>query len=381
MNDKTVNILIEFIKKRLLTRNMLLDSNKFKYDCKWLKKNYYIEYKQIFDTTKFLDTLNPPYSQRIWHIWNNKLCILMCGNCKKVPLKYMSFKEGYNKYCSRKCSALNINTQKTRSKTCIEKYGEGNQTNNKKRKQTWITKYGIDHPSKTKKQKEKIKRSHMTRTKEQKNKSNLKLRQTCLDRYGDENFNNREKAIETCLDIYGTKTPAENEKILAKIKKTKNNRSEDEVSIWKEKYINTSLNRYDTKHPMQNPIIAEKITGYNWYDYILPSGKQINIQGYEPIALDMLLKEYDEEDILYKKSDMPEIWYQWEDKTRHRYYPDFYIPKNNLVIEIKSDYTYKANIEINLLKEEAAVNNGYDYKFIIFNKKGEQLQINEDGER
>jgi hypothetical protein len=50
---------------------------------------------------------------------------------------------------------------------------------------------------------------------------------------------------------------------------------------------------------------------------------------------------------------------------KHRYYPDFYIPKNNLIIEVKSSFTYKVNLKINLLKEKATKKVGYKYKLFI----------------
>ena len=55
----------------------------------------------------------------------------------------------------------------------------------------------------------------------------------------------------------------------------------------------TNLERYGVEYPQQNPEIAEKASknSYRKKTYILPSGKQILCQGYEPLALDKLIKE------------------------------------------------------------------------------------------
>lgn len=98
-------------------------------------------------------------------------------------------------------------------------------------------------------------------------------------------------------------------------------------------------------------------------DYVFPSGKTIKIQGYEGLALDILLTTYSEQDIeicgrnhsfIYKKKN-----------NDHRYYPDLFIKPINTYIEVKSFYTYKKNINMNLLKRQAILDAGYDFRFMI----------------
>ena len=52
---------------------------------------------------------------------------------------------------------------------------------------------------------------------------------------------------------------------------------------------------------------------------------------------------------------MPKIEYNLNNTIR-RYYPDFYIPKDNLIIEVKSMWTYKIDLEKNLAKQKAVQN-------------------------
>ena len=67
------------------------------------------------------------------------------------------------------------------------------------------------------------------------------------------------------------------------------------------------------------------------------------------------------------------ILYNTTDGKKHYYYPDFYIKELNLIIEIKSNYTYEKDLEVNILKQQATINNGFDYIFIIDKKYDEFL--------
>ena len=98
---------------------------------------------------------------------------------------------------------------------------------------------------------------------------------------------------------------------------------------------------------------------------ITPSGKRIFLQGLEVNGYNNLIMEgYSEEDILYKKSDMPIIMYSFEGKER-RYYPDFFIRKENLIIEIKCKYTYEVEKENNDEKFLSTKNLGYNHRLMI----------------
>ena len=102
----------------------------------------------------------------------------------------------------------------------------------------------------------------------------------------------------------------------------------------------------------------------------MPSGKIIKVQGYEPFALNYLLALYKEEDIVTNRKDTPEFWYYTTDLKKHRYYPDIYIKSVNMVIEIKSTWTNIKHIEVDELKKQCVIKNGYKYKKLIFDSKG-----------
>lgn len=115
-------------------------------------------------------------------------------------------------------------------------------------------------------------------------------------------------------------------------------------------------------------------------DYIFKSGRKEKIQGYEDRGIDLLLNTYNEDDIIINPFQLIKVFYL-EDNKNHRYFPDIYIPKENLIIEVKSKYTYKGFIgwyNTNLLKRQACLNAGYNFQFMIFDNDGTLLDIPDD---
>ena len=328
--------------------------NPSKTSIKYLKPHFPENLNSLLELTSFLPQ-ETKMSERIYCIINNIENIVLCKTCNTNKSNFVNFKKGYGKFCSCNCSSLNISTQKKVKQTKLEKYGDPNYNNRPQAIKTCQEKWGVDNPmylENTKKIIVKTNLKHLNVEYPMQSEEVRKLsRKTREEKYGDPNYNNIPKARKTRKERYG----------------------DPNYGLYgSQSFKNKMLKKYGVEHPNQNSYIADRMErGFknSWHIHTLPSGKQINIQGYEPIALDMLLNEYDEDDILYKRTDMPEIWYQWEDKTWHRYYPDFYIPKNNLVIEVKSEYIYKLEIPKNLLKWQSTKEIGYDFKLFMFNKK------------
>lgn len=131
-------------------------------------------------------------------------------------------------------------------------------------------------------------------------------------------------------------------------------------------------NNYNVEHPMQIPEIISLQQRSDKYrkSYIFPDGDEICIHGYEDRALDILLEKYKKDEIWNEMEDKPEIWYFNPNKNKKcRYFTDFYIPKDNLMVEVKSTYWYKRQKEINLAKFAACVKSGYNLKVYIFDEK------------
>jgi hypothetical protein len=85
----------------------------------------------------------------------------------------------------------------------------------------------------------------------------------------------------TNINKYGVENPIQNQDIKTKI-------------------INTCIQRYGVSNPTQNSEIAEKAVNnsYQTKQYVFPSGKIVNYQGYENLALDELIQNISENDIL-----------------------------------------------------------------------------------
>jgi len=194
-----------------------------------------------------------------------------------------------------------------------------------KKKKTWIKKYGVDNPAKAQENKDKIKAAWPE--------INQKRKKTMLEKYGTESYSTtiefKERRKKTWLKKYGADNPTKNLEILEKV------------------LLKNFQNEYLTK------------------TMTMPSGKERKYQGFEnQVILDLLKSGLSEDDIITGQGNVPHIPYIFEGKP-HRYYPDIYIPKYNLLIEVKSKYTWSKYKEKNMSKIDAAKKLGYNINVVI----------------
>jgi hypothetical protein len=123
---------------------------------------------------------------------------------------------------------------------------------------------------------------------------------------------------------------------------------------------------------VENPYFSDKCK-WKFKEYKLPSGKTVKLQGYENFAADLLLIEYDEHKIIFDKKDIPTINYIENGKTR-RHKPDLFIPSEERIIEVKSDFTFRIHKENVFLKQKFAKQIGYKYEIYVFNSKGKLIK-------
>ena len=140
-------------------------------------------------------------------------------------------------------------------------------------------------------------------------------KQTCLKNYGNKNYNNSKKNRETSFKHYGVENSAQNRDIFDKTQKS---------ALRVKKFNNSSL----------------------WY------------QG--SFELDFLNNFY----ASFEIQRGPTIKYIFNDKNKV-YFPDFYIPKLNLIIEIKNSYLMKRDKDSINSKMNECLNRGYKYILII----------------
>ena len=63
-------------------------------------------------------------------------------------------------------------------------------------------------------------------------------------------------------------------------------------------------------------------------------------------------------------TEMPQLWYEFENST-HRYFPDIYIPTENLLIEVKSPWTVSLDVDKNQAKFKAVKDAGFDFRLEV----------------
>lgn len=182
-----------------------------------------------------------------------------------------------------------------------------------------------------------------------------KRKETNLLVYGNEVSMNSEEIKIVWMENNKNKTQKEKDAINNKRKKTTFLKYGYEYSLQVpeviEKGLKTNMIKYGYRYCMQNPIMFGNSQRNCNKKYTLPSWKIISLQGYENFAMDILLKNYEEDEIITSSKDesYPKIMYQHKNKTK-RYFPDFIIPSKNKIIEIKSTYTYRINLIQNIFK-------------------------------
>jgi len=211
-----------------------------------------------------------------------------------------------------------------------------------------------------------------------------KGKQTCLKKYGVEftsqSQQKKDNSEKTCLEKYGVKTYSQTKEFSKMLQEIWENRSKEEKEKIYNKAKQTFFKNLGVENPMQNIDIFEKQQKSSYYrkNYILPSKKEITLQGYENYTLNSLLKIYKEEEIIIKDKEIfkltgPITYLQ--NNIIHYYRPDFFIPKDNLIIETKSTRTFNIEKEKCILKKDACINLGYNYRWYIYEKNGKEILV------
>jgi hypothetical protein len=269
-----------------------------------------------------------------------KTKIFTCKNCtNKQRIK------NYNESIMNKYGVENINQlQEIKDKkntTCLQKYGVKNVAQNidikNKTKETNKLKYIEKHNSLPP--------------------SLIDKKQELFEKYGTHDYRNsdyiKNKIKQTVLDHYG----------VDHISKSK------EVQSIKRQ---NCMNKYGVEFPMQYPEFSEKASknSYLIKEYVLPSGKIIKVQGYEPFALKDIIniEKINENDIITGCKNVPTVWYNDLQGNKHRHYVDIFIPSQNRCIEVKSNWTVQ--LKNVFLKQTAAKELGYNYEIWVYDNKG-----------
>ena len=314
---------------------------------------------------------------------NAKVSITKQGNldkgcCRSHKLKITNLeKYGFEH------NQLNPEIAEKTKKTNVERYGTANPASSVKVRQkienTLIERFGVNNAFKSAKIKEKIKHTlhekygvdHPMRSESIKNKFN----DTMKEKYGCEWAQQNEDILSTTkqnnIKKFGVENPMMNPEIVEKAKQTNLERYGFESAAQneniKDKMKKTNISKYGVCNAMFSADIVEKQQKmmFSKKEYIWKTGEISIVQGYEPIVLRELEEVgYSYDDILTSPTDMPEIWYEYEN-DKHRYYPDIFIPKENTLIEVKSEWTLELNKDKNEAKFDAVKKLGFNFKLEV----------------
>lgn len=202
-----------------------------------------------------------------------------------------------------------------------------------------------------------------------------KYRETCLNKYGVTNTSKlsqtHEKIKSTNLKRYGvesfTKLESFKENHKLRMLEKYGVDSFSKTEEWLEKQKQTSLEKFGVENASQCPEIFSK-QQKGRFEILQFRDTQLSHQG--SFELDFLEKYYDKFEIIKG----PIIEYEFGGSKR-QYFSDFYLPQFNLIIEIKSTYTFELSKEKNIEKQKRCILIGYRHIFIIDKNYEEFLDI------
>jgi len=317
---------------------------------------------------------------------SNKKVKVICDKCGEERIvKYYSYVnniENWNKYLCNKCSSK-YKVEKI-YKTNFERYGCKFFVNPEKSKQTNLERYGCENVSQSKIIKDKKKETNLknwgTENVFQSEEIKNIAKKTKKEKYGDEHFTNREKSKQTCLKNNGVEWPTQSKKVL-KIR-NKNNKLRygvehyTQTKEYNEKTTITCLERYNNKTFLGSDICQEisKITCRRKYGVDYPSQNyEIHKKQFPKMKMHDIGIKYQgtyEKDFLDLCQKMKlnvnrgkTINFRYKNKDTI-YFSDYYLKDFNLIVEIKSWYTYKLHKDLNLVKKKSVVSQGYKFMFI-----------------
>jgi hypothetical protein len=170
----------------------------------------------------------------------------------------------------------------------------------------------------------------------------IKKEKTVLSKYGvksytqSEDFKNKSK--QTCIEKYGHDFYQKSDE-------------------YKNKIIQTCIEKYGCENVMQS---REHFDSQSKSSLKIKKYKKTNLTYQGTYELDFIEKYHNKVDI----EKINPIRYKLNENN-HYYHPDFYLPEYNLIVEVKSSYTYEFDLNKNLAKKEYSIKNGFNFIFII----------------
>ena len=370
-----------------------------------------IELQRLLKDVDFSGCSLQEKAYRILHDCHDGGVCIVCGS---RDVGFLGLTHGYRRTCSPKCAANDPERNAKTKKTQLERYGGSHMSNKEwiaNRKQQlkdedkkWPGSFG------TQEFKDALKEKYGVDNAGQIPEVIQQIKDTCMDRYGvtnpqqvpeiakrsvETNRRNHPEGIGAASNDYkramhkkyGVTNPFQVPEISKKSIETNRRNHPEGIGAALDAFKKTMLEKYGYENPLSVPEITERRMktsierhgGTGWQiprihkasmrslsqlkSFTLPSGKVIDLMGYEPQVLTHLLENgYHEDDFDW---DVPIIRFIFNGKNA-RYTPDFWIPSRNQILEVKSGYTYNNWLDKNLAKEKACKEQGHDFKFLIW---------------
>lgn len=279
---------------------------------KYIRTNYPDFYQYI--ENKYSSNLSFP--EKLYWYYHDIDKHPLCPQCGKL-LKFKSLFQGYQQFCSYKCSANSREKIERCKKTCEVKYGGigfASRQLSKKCRDTLLSKYGVITPLANKNIHEKkmnttrlrYGRNHRLQDPEYSDIIHAKMRDSIESKYGPNGiFGNpsiRQKIIDTFNDRYGVDNPMK-------------------CDVVKKKLSQTCLERYGTINPMCKQEFVDKMFDTKKTNKTCSSSStEVQFQNY-------LISENIDYISQYKSKQYP-------------FHCDFYIIQYDLYIEIQGSWVH-----------------------------------------
>jgi len=328
-------------------------------DVKITKRNI-IHFRNLGYVCKLKDTITitPDHLTKGSH-QKIKVQCTNCGTQREHTYKiYLQCLKSNNIYVCKKCSAI-------------------------KNEMTCITRYGVLNNSMLPEWKESVQNTWKNKTTKELKEIDIKHKQYYQEKFGVDYYTQtdeyKEKSKNTWLEKYNVSNPSyidivKTKRVTTKLKNfgfinnSQTKEWKDDIQknykIYNEKRKQTCLNKYGTEYVSQVPCIFKK---QQQNSFKIKKYLDTDLYYQASYELDFLEKFYNKIEIY----NGPSITYIFENTT-HVYHTDFYIPKFNLIVEIKSTYTFEKDLKKNLRKHKYCLKQVYNFIFII-DKNYDQL--------
>jgi hypothetical protein len=282
------------------------------------------EYKLGSHLSQHISKIHKIDKKKYYDLYFKKDMEGICPICGNETQYSGNWQRGYIKYCSKKCKSIGVIIEM--EKSCFKKYG-------------------VKNANKTKEVRDKIKK-------------------TCEKKYNSP-CSMQNKEIQRSIRIknlenLGVELPFQSREIQKKSKNTmelKYGGNTFKSPDLRKKYLKTMNERYNSSYTNQNELLFKKnqLSGLR-----LKQFKDTNIHYQGSYELDFLEHYYDKLNIKRSKSIKYKI-----NESNHIYFPDFYIPELNLIIEIKNSYLAKRDKLKLSAKKYAVLKKGFNFIMII----------------